>query len=85
MDAIAGNALLSSICLAVVLFVCLGLVFGFGWRIGAVAVVLVVAVNVFWTGGAPGVVAGFLRPFRTASTWHPPPPPIEKPSSWPNG
>jgi hypothetical protein len=84
--AVAGDALLSSICLAVALFVCLGLLFGFSWRTGAAAVVAVVAVNLFYTGGAPLVVAAVLRPFHSlATTGHPPEPPPEQPSHWPNG
>ena len=84
--AVAGSALLSSMCLAVILFVCLGALFGYRWRTGAVAVVAVVAVNVFCTGGAPRVIATVLRPFHTLATTQPPPdPPVETPSHWPNG
>ena len=84
--AIAGSPLLSFICLAGTLFACLGFVFGYGWRTGAVAVVIAVAVNVFCPGGAPRVVADVLRPVHVlATTRHPQDPPDEKPSHWPNG
>jgi hypothetical protein len=84
--AVASNALLSSIFLAVALFVVLGLLFGYGWRTGAVVVVVVVGVNVFCEGGAPWVIATVLRPFHTlATTGHPPEPPPDQPSHWPNG
>lgn len=84
--AVAGNALFSSVCLGVVVFVGVGLPFGFSWRTALVALVAVVAVNVFCTGGAPLVMATVLRPLHTlATTGHPPEPLPEKPSHWPNG
>ena len=84
--AVAGNALLSSICLALALFACLGFVFGYGWRTGVVAVLAVVMVNVFCTGGAPKMIATVLRPFHTlATTRHLPAQPADQPSHWPNG
>jgi hypothetical protein len=82
--AVAGNPLLSSIVLVVILFVGLGVLFGHRWRTGAVAVVAVVALNVFYAGGAPRVMANILRPFHTLATYrHPPEPPVEKPAPWP--
>jgi|RhiMetdeSRZDD1v2_1073273.scaffolds.fasta_scaffold2197918_1 hypothetical protein len=84
--AVAGSALLSSICFAVALFGGLGALFGYGWRTGAVALLAVVAVNLFYPGGAPRVVAGVLRPFHTLASVRPPPEaPDEHPSHWPNG
>jgi len=83
--AVAGSALLSSVCCAVVLFGCLGFVFGYGWRTGAIAMLAVVAVNAFYPGGAPRVIATVLRPFHTLATAPDPEPPVEKPSHWPNG
>jgi hypothetical protein len=84
--AVAGSALLCSICFAVILFGCLGLLFGHDWRTGAVAILAVVAVNVFYPGGAPRVIATILRPFHMLATLRPPPdPPAGDPSHWPNG
>jgi hypothetical protein len=84
--AVAGSALLSSICFAAALFGCLGALFGYGWRTGAVALLAVVTVNLFYPGGAPRVVATVLRPFHTLATTRPPSEaPGEHPSHWPNG
>ena len=84
--AVASDALLSSIFLGVALFVVLGLLFGFGWRTGAVVVAVVIGVNVFCEGGAPLVIAAVLRPFHTLATTGPPPePPADHASHWPNG
>jgi len=81
---VAGNPLLSSLALAVILFLGLGMLFGHRWRTGAVAVVVVVALNVFYAGGAPRVMAKILRPFHTLATYrHPPEPPAETPAPWP--
>jgi len=83
--AVAGSALLSSICCALVLFTCLGFVFGYGWRTGAVAVLAVVAVNVLYPGASAQVMAKILTPFHELGTAPRPPQPEEKPSHWPNG
>jgi len=81
---VAGNPLLSSVALAVIVFLALGMFFGHRWRTGAVAVVAVVAVNLLYAGGAPRVIANILRPFHTLATYrHPPEAPVETPKPWP--
>jgi hypothetical protein len=81
---LAGNPLLSSVALALIVFAALGMFFGHRWRTGAVAVAVVVTVNVFYVGGAPRVIASILRPFHTLATYrHPPEPPVETPAPWP--
>ena len=84
--AIAGSGLLSSLCFVAVVFGCLGVVFGHGWRMATIAVLALVAVNVFYPGGAPRVIATILRPFHTLATSRPPPEaPAGGASHWPNG
>lgn len=82
--AVAGSALLSSIALGAIIFVGLGMLFGYGWRTRIVVVVAVVAVNLFLPGGAPRVMATVLRPFHTVATYRlGREPPVEKPAPYP--
>ena len=84
MELLAGDGLIASVGLALGLFLVLGMFADYRWRTAAVAVVAVGAVNLFYTGGAPRVVATLLRPLHTLATTRPPPaPPVEKPATWP--
>ena len=84
MEVVAGDGLIASVGLALGLFLILGMFADYRWRTAAVAVVAVGALNLFYTGGAPRVIATLLRPFYTLATARPaPPPPVEKPTTWP--
>lgn len=60
----AGERLFASVALAVMTFVGLGILFGFGRRTLLAVVVLVVGVNVLYPGGARGLMIDALRPLR---------------------
>ena len=62
--ALTGGSLLASVQLAGVLFVGLAIFFGFRWRTSMLAVIAVVAVNVFYPGGAYRVASAVLLPLR---------------------
>jgi hypothetical protein len=84
MEVIAGNGLIASVGLALGAFLILGMFADYRWRTAVVAVVAVGALNLFYAGGAPRVVANLLRPFYTLATTRPAPPlPVEKPTTWP--
>ena len=75
---------MASVGLALGLFLILGMFADYRWRTAVVAVVAVGAVNLFYTGGAPRVVASLLSPLYTLATTRPAPPPQpEKPTTWP--
>ena len=81
---LARSGLGASVGLAVVLFLVLGLFADYRWRTAVVAVVAVAALNLFYTGGAPRVVAIILRPLHALATTRPPPEaPVEKSAPWP--
>ena len=84
MEVLAGDGLMASLGLTVGLFLILGMFADYRWRTAAVAVVAVGALNLFYAGGAPREVATLLRPFYTLAATRPtPPPPVEKPTTWP--
>jgi len=75
---------MASVGLALCLFLIIGMFADYRWRTAVVAVVAVGALNLFYEGGAPRVIATLLRPFYTLATTRPaPPPPPEKPTTWP--
>jgi len=83
-ELLAGSGLGASVGLAVALFLVLGMFADYRWRTAVVAVVAVGALNLFYAGGAPRVVAMVLRPLHALATTRPPPEaPVEKPTTWP--
>jgi len=84
MEVFAGSGLMASVGLALGLFLIIGMFADYRWRTAVVAVVAVGALNLFYAGGAPRVVATLFRPFYALATTPPaPPPPVEKPTTWP--
>ena len=65
---LTGGSLVASIQLAGALFVGLAIFFGFRRRTGVLAVLAVVAVNVFYPGGAYRVVSAALLPLRVLNS-----------------
>ncbi len=66
--ALTGGSLLASAQLAGALFVGLAIFFGFRWRTSMLAVIAVVAMNVFYPGGAYRVVSAALLPLQVLNS-----------------
>jgi hypothetical protein len=66
--ALTGGSLVASAQLAGALFLGLAIFFGFRWWAGMLAVIAVVAVNVFYPGGAYRVVSAALYPLQVANS-----------------
>ncbi|HJQ85501.1 MAG TPA: hypothetical protein VKA21_15545 [Candidatus Binatia bacterium] len=69
-----GDRPLDTIGLAAILFVLLGLFFGFNWWTALGALAMVIAVNVFHPGGggASSIFRRIVRPFRQVASYTPP-------------
>jgi hypothetical protein len=65
---LTGGSLLASTQLAGALFVGLALFFGFRWRTSALAVIVVIVVNVLYPGGADRVLSAALFPLKAISS-----------------
>ena len=66
--ALTGGSLVASAQLAGAFFVGLATCLGFRWRTSVLAVIAVVAVNVFYPGGADRVVSAALLPLQVLNS-----------------
>jgi hypothetical protein len=65
---LTGGSLVASAQLAGALFVGLAFFFGFRWRTSMVAVIVVVAVNLLFPGGADQVISAAMFPLQALSS-----------------
>jgi hypothetical protein len=65
---LTGGSVVASAQLAGALLLGLSTFFGFRWRTSALAVIVVIAVNVLYPGGADGVLSAALSPLQAISS-----------------
>jgi hypothetical protein len=61
---LTGGSLVASALFAGVLFLGFAVYFGFHWQTGILALIAVVALNLFYPGGAPRVLSTALLPLK---------------------
>jgi len=83
-EVLAASGLTASVDLALALFLVIGMFADYRWQTAVAAVIAVGALNLFYAGGAPRVVAAILQPLHTLATIRPAPErPAETPKPWP--